>query len=61
LTILQDGQHKGTNILEIAKKMTNLPAGVRVLSVFDTCKEQGWIGGSAWAPWLTREGKAFST
>jgi hypothetical protein len=57
--ILQEAEQRGTviNISGVAAKITQLPPGVGILAVFDKCKEKGWVGGSAWAPWLTAEGK----
>jgi hypothetical protein len=60
--ILHEAEQNGSkpSVAEITSKITHLKEGMSVLAVFDKCKAKGWVGGSAWAPWLTEEGRKIS-
>jgi hypothetical protein len=59
LRILQDAEKWGSrlNVEQVGKKLSRLPTGASSLDVFNECKRQGWLLGSAWGPWLTDAGK----
>jgi hypothetical protein len=60
LNILKQAEEQqGTSlpVQEIGKRMSRLPPGSSVADVFQRCKDQGWVMGTAAGPWLTPLGE----
>jgi hypothetical protein len=53
----EEGLGTSLPIDEIGKRMTRFPAGSSAAEVFELCKDQGWVMGTAAGPWLTPVGK----
>lgn len=49
-----------TDLFLIAKQLNRMPAGATPLTVFDRCRQAGWVMGSSNGVWLTNEGRKIA-
>lgn len=59
LKLLSEAEREGASVavVELAKKLSRIPPDATPHDIFQTCKEKGWVMGSATGPWLTPQGR----